>query len=167
MSNSDFWHVVSFGSLLSAFAGGWIVLLLRINPRLFLRNYPKAIRAAVPPLTKSEKSRATLAALPLFACLIGVPVWSALNLAASRDYAVPQVGLFIDAFGVATVFNLVDLVLLDILWLGLFPPRWAMMPGAEGIPYQPEFAKHLRGFLVGTIIAAMIAGLASALIPHA
>lgn len=35
-------HALLFGGLLAVLGGGWIMLVLRLNPRLFLRNYPAA-----------------------------------------------------------------------------------------------------------------------------
>jgi len=152
-------HALFYGLVLSVLASGWVVIVLRINPRVFLRHYPKAIREAAPPLSRSERGLTAILGLPLFALLIGVPLWSGFNL--TNGHAAGQAALFLDAFIIGMVFNVVDLVILDVLWLGMFPPRWAMIPGTEHVPYVPEYAKHVGGFIVGTVVAALIATLVS------
>ena len=156
-------HALVYGLIVALLAGGWIMLALRINPRIFLRNYPKAIREAAPPVTPSERRLQAFLALPLFMLIIGFPFWSGLSLINSQP--VGQGALFLDAFIVAMVFNVVDLLVLDILWLGLFPPRWAMIPGTETVAYRPEFARHIRGFVVGTVVATVIALVVSLVVP--
>lgn len=138
--------------------------MLWLNPRLFLRNYPAAIRNAAPPTTPDERRVGIALGVPLFALLIGIPFWSAYDLASAHP--VGEGALFLDAFVVGMVANLVDLVILDILWLGLFPPCWAMIPGTQDVPYRPEYLKHVRGFAVGSIVAAIIAVAVSFAVPH-
>lgn len=157
-------HALVFGVLLAIVGGGWIMLVLRLNPRLFLRNYPAAIRHAAPPATPGERRAGVALGVPLFALLIGIPFWSGFDLA--NGHPIAPGALFLDAFVVGMVANLVDLLIIDLLWLGLFPPRWAMIPGTEEVPYKPEYLKHLRGFAVGSVVAAIIAFVVSLVIPH-
>ena len=55
------------GALLSVVASTYVLLLLRLNPRIFLGHYPKEIRKIVAP--KSEKGRMSI----LLGLLIGAP----------------------------------------------------------------------------------------------
>jgi len=48
-------RILRDGALLSVVASTYLLVLLRLNPRIFLRHYPKEIREIVPP--KSEKER--------------------------------------------------------------------------------------------------------------
>src|SRR6266852_4254345 len=66
-------RIVRDGALLSVVASTYLLVLLRFNPRIFLRHYPKEIREIVPP--KSEKERRMSILLGL---LIGAPFISAL-----------------------------------------------------------------------------------------
>ena len=157
-------HALAFGILLSLLGGSWIVIVLRINPRLFLRNYPTAIKDAAPPLTRQERVAGAILSVPLFALLIAIPLWSGFNLI--NGHSAGQGALFLDAFIVGMVFNAVDLLVIDILWLGLFPPRWVMIPGTEDVPYRPESAKHVRGFAVGSVVVVVIALTVSFVVPH-
>ncbi len=141
------------GALLSALASALVMATLRLNPRLLLRHYPPELRAAVPPNTPRERMISRLVGLPLIALLVGVPAWStAAWQAAIGEQAFGQ--LWLHAFIVGSVFNLVDWLVLDELWLGVVRPRWAMLPGAEDVPFQFNHGQHLRGFVVGCVIFA-------------
>ena len=127
------------------------------KPALFLRHYPQEIRAAAPPTTARERALGKLAALPLFTMLTGVPYGSAAALAQRHTGSISVTALFIDAFAVGMVFNLVDWLALDILLLGLKKPKWAAIPGTEQVAFRFNHRQHFRGFLVGTAVAAGIA----------
>lgn len=152
------------GALLALVASAYVMMALRSNPRLFLRHYPAKIRAAAPPLTPQESRRAKLVGLPFVLLLVAGPLLSSLRLAHAEPAATP-LGLGLNAFLVLEVFNAVDLVLLDIVWLCWLRPRWAMIPGAEHVPFQPNYLDHVRGFVSGTVMAALVGGLAAALVP--
>ena len=64
-------------------------------------------------------------------------------------------------FGVSMVFNLVDLLLLDLLWLGVLRPSWAMIPGTEAVVFRLNVSDHVRGFVVGTVLAVVIGCIAA------
>ncbi|SUS03306.1 conserved membrane hypothetical protein [uncultured Defluviicoccus sp.] len=143
------------GAILAVLASVWVMGSLRYNPRLFLRHYPKEIREAAAPLTHAERKASKLVGLPFLALLIGLPIWSTLSFASAHPDA-----LFADqvvhGFGVSMVFNLVDFVVLDLLWLGVLRPRWAMIPNTEHVTFRFNTADHVRGFVVGTVVALVV-----------
>ena len=67
------------------------------------------------------------------------------------------------AFGVIFIFNLFDLLILDWLILCRFTPRWVLLPGAERMEIAKPYYQHFKGFLSGTIVAALV-GIATATI---
>lgn len=142
------------GAILAALASAWVMGSLRYNPRLFLRHYPKEIREAAPPLTDAERKTSKLVGLPFLVLLVGVPIWSTLTFASVHPAA-----SFVDqaahGFGVSMVFNIVDFLALDLLWLGVLRPKWAMIPNTEHVTFRFNTADHVRGFIVGTIFAVV------------
>ena len=124
----DTTRVVRDGALLSVVVSTYLLVLLRFNPRLFLRHYPKEIREVVPP--KSEKERRMSIFLGL---LIGVPFASALLWRTATLGSPSFWELFAYAFGVLFIFNLVDLLILDWLIVCWFEPRWVTLPGTGHI----------------------------------
>src|SRR6266436_1793087 len=63
-------------------------------------------------------------------------------------------GIFLSAFGVPLLFNIVDWLILDWLIFCTFTPRFAVLPGTEGMAGYKNYAMHFRGFLIGTIYSA-------------
>lgn len=151
------------GTLLALLASAWVIGALRFNPRLFLRHYPKEIRDAATPLSEQERKASKLVGLPFIALLIGLPIYSTLAFHSAHP-AAGFVARTVHGFGVSMVFNLVDFLILDLLWLGAIRPRWAIIPGTENIPFKFNTADHVRGFFVGSVLAA-ISGAIAATIP--
>jgi hypothetical protein len=144
-------RIVRDGALLSVVASTYLLLLLRFNPRVFLRHYPKEIREIVPP--KSEKERRISILLGL---LIGAPFTSALFWRAATLESHSFWELFAYAFGVLFIFGLVDLFILDWLIVCWFKPRWLIIPGAEHIVISKPYLHHFKGFLVGTVGSVIV-----------
>ncbi|MBL8772224.1 MAG: hypothetical protein JNK30_12655 [Phenylobacterium sp.] len=145
------------GVILSALASALVVGTLRANPRLLMRHYPVELRSAVPPQTPRERRTGLLIGLLLLSFLIGIP---AASTAAWKDTS-PNPAAFLDlwahAFVVGTAFNLTDWLILDELWLGVVRPRWAMLPGAEDVPFRFNHLQHFRGFVVGSVLLGLSA----------
>ncbi len=153
----NFTKIILDGSVLSVLASITILGILRFNPRLFLQDYPAKIQEQVPPKDDQEKLFSLLLGIPFLVLLIVVPFLSTLSLA-------KQVGderflsLFINAFGVVFIFNLVDLLILDWLLFCLITPDFLIIPGTKGMQAYKDHRFHFRAFLIGTVIST-IAGL--------
>lgn len=152
----DLMRIVRDGAWFSLVGSTYLLVLLRFNPRLFLRHYPKQIREIVPP--KSDKERRTSILLGL---LIGAPFISALLWRTATLESHSFWELFGYAFGVLFIFNVVDLLILDWLIVCWWEPRWTILPGTENIVIPKQYLHHFKGFLIGTV-GLVIAGLAIA-----
>jgi hypothetical protein len=154
--------VLMHGGAMALVTSAIIMGVLRYNPRLFLKHFPEKVRASQPPLSRQETVAGTLLGLPLFAALVGFPVWSALEFA-KTGADLPSI--WSHAFLVGMVSNLVDWLVLDELWLGVGKPRWALPPGAtwaDALPF--EHGRHFADFLRGVIIFAVVAGIATVVV---
>ena len=153
----NFTKIIIDGSLLSVLASITILGILRFNPRLFLQDYPDEIQERVQPKTDQEKRLSLMVGIPFLILLLLVPFLSTLSLA-------KQVGeerffsLFINAFGVAFLFNLVDLLVLDWLIFCLITPDFIVIPGTKGMQAYKDYRFHFGAFLIGTAIST-VAGL--------
>lgn len=143
------------GVLLSLAASALLMTTLRLNPRLLIKHFPAEMREAVAPLTPRETRIGRLVGLLLVALLAGGPLASTLVMARGADTAFADRA--VHAFLVGMVFNLVDWLVLDELWLGVLRPRWAIPPGAEHVPVRFEHGRHARGFATGTVVFAVLA----------
>jgi hypothetical protein len=151
------------GIILSVIASLFVGATLRLNPRIWLRDYPKDIQAQVPPKTKAEKRLSLALGIPFLILFVAAPFVSTLSLKVRSHSDVSFLALWLHAFGVVFVFNVVDWLVLDWLMFCTLTPRFVVIPGTEGMAGYKDYAFHFRGFLIGTALSAG-AGLAIAAI---
>jgi hypothetical protein len=153
------------GIILSVLASTLLIGILRFNPRLFLQDYPDEIQNQVPPKTDQEKRQSLIVGIPFLLLLFVVPFISTLVLKHQSGELFSFFPLFINAFGVVFIFNLVDLLLLDWLLFCFITPSFLVIPGTNGMQAYKDYGYHFRAFLIGTILSIaaglMIAGIVS------
>ncbi|MFN8379569.1 MAG: nitroreductase [Anaerolineae bacterium] len=160
------WGKMLFDGMVFALIGSVIVLsAMAYNPRLFLNkgDFPPDILAAVPPKTREEQRLAIVAGIPFLLAIIVAPLFSTWQF---RHLAAGDVSLLVlalHAFGVIMVFNLFDLLVLDLLLFCTITPRFMVVPGTEGLAGYKDKRFHLRAHL-RSIPAMAAAALAVALI---
>jgi len=151
------------GALLSILSSILLIVILWINPRLFLQDYPDEIQAVVPPKTDLEKRQSLIAGIPFLLLLFAVPFISTLILKRQSVEMISFFSLFFNAFGVAFFFNLVDLLVLDWLLFCYITPGFLVIPGTDGMEAYKDYGYHFRAFLIGTVLSIaaglVIAGL--------
>ncbi len=137
------------GSLVSTALGAIILVSLSYNAEIWLDDFPPAIQAQAGPMSPRAKRQRLLVALPFLAILVGGPVDS--NLALMREHGghLPFLAAFLNAYAIATVFNVFDLLVLDYLILQGVQPAWAILPGTEGMAEYHDVRFHFRGFVKG------------------
>ena len=150
-------RIIQDGLLLSIISSFIIIISLFINPRTFLQDYPKDIQAKVPPKTPSEKRLSLLLGIPFLLALLFVPLISTLLLKQQNGETSTFIALFLNAFGIVFIFNLVDWLLLDWLMFCTITPKFLIIPGTEGMPGYKEYGFHFRGFLIGTVLSLVFA----------
>jgi hypothetical protein len=145
------------GTVLCLVIGVMIMGSLYINPRLWLQDYPAEIRAKVPPLSAREKRMRYMVAVPFLLLLLGGPVYSTLLLRAEYGGALPFGIAYLHVFLLLQLFNLFDAVVLDLLILALMQPKFATIPGAEGMEYlYRDWGMHLKNYLKGIVICSVL-----------
>jgi hypothetical protein len=164
----DIAKVLTDGFILSALSTLLILVSIRISPRLWLQDYPKDIQALVPPKTAQEQRQGLIFGIPFLLLLIGFPLFSTYSVAQQVMGEISFFVLFLHAFGVAFVFNLVDLLIIDLLVFCMITPRFIIIPGSEGAAGYKDYMFHFRGFLIGTVFSGIVgligAGLVSVMI---
>ena len=151
----NFGKILVDGGILSLIATIMILVIMKINPRIFLHDYPKEIQAVAAPKTDVEKKLSLVLGIPFLLALILVPFFSTLALNAENA---SFTSLFVNAFGVSMVFNIVDWLLLDWLMFCTLTPRFLVIPGTEGMSAYKDYGFHFRGFLTGCVFS-ILAGL--------
>ena len=123
------------GALLSAVLGIVIIASLYYNPRMWLQDYPAEIRARVLPLSAVEKRQRALVAVLFFSIILATLAYSMAGLRVAGGGSVTFLTAYLHSFGVLSLFNLFDAVVLDLILLTGFKPKFAVIPGAEGMEY--------------------------------
>jgi hypothetical protein len=150
------------GIILSVGLCGWILIILRVNPRFEMKSYPKEILDSVDKQTKKEKIRFVSMALPVMLLVVGYILFSLVQTYQYKDISL--IMLFFHLFISFMVWNLVDLLVMDWLLFCKINPNFMILPGTKGNPGYKNYKYHFIGFikgificLVGAIILAMIA----------
>jgi len=154
-------RIIVHGAFLSLLASAFIAITLRINPRIWLQDYPQDIQDRVPPKNAKERKLSLILGIPFLALLLAVPFASTLALKHQHGGNVSFLQFFANGFGVLFIFNLVDWLIIDWLMFCTITPSFVVIPGTEGAEGYNDYAFHFRGFLIGTAFSA-VAGIASA-----
>jgi hypothetical protein len=152
----DISRMVLDGLILSALASAFIIITMRLKPRVWLQDYPEDIQAQVPPKTEQEKRLSLVLGIPFLLLLIAVPLISTLMLEARHPQTATFFALAANGFGVAFVFNVVDWLILDWLMFCTVTPRFIVIPGSEGAAGYKNYGYHFRGFLIGTVFSLVV-----------
>ena len=144
------------GLILSAIATVFILITMRLKPRIWLQDYPDDIQALVPPKTEEEKRLSLVLGIPFLILLFAVPFISTLALESLYQGDVSFFLLAANAFGVAFVFNVIDWLVLDWLMFCTITPQLVVIPGTEGAAGYKDYWFHFRGFLIGTVFSAVV-----------
>jgi len=156
-------RIIVDGAILSVLASLFIIVTLRLNPRIWLQDYPKDVQAKVPPKTPQEKHLSLVLGIPFLLLLVAIPFVSSLTMKYQTQGQIPFWVLFINSFSVAFIFNLVDWLILDWLMFCTITPGFLVITGTEGMAGYKDYLFHFRGFLIGSVLSA-IAGLVIATI---
>lgn len=147
-------HAVIAGLVLSAVVGALLLAMLRVNAEILLHDYPPDVRAAWGPMTTRTRRQRIPIACGLFVAGIAVIAWSLATLPNITPRELPfttAVAYFAVMF---ETFNAFDLLVLDC-GLVYFQPRFAMLPGTEGMAGYRDYRFHFRGFLLGIPVVAV------------
>lgn len=153
MDASILGHVLINGTVITLAVSVIILASLVYNARLWLQDYPKAIREAVPPLTPTEKQQRAVVAVLFMGVLFGGLLLTAIQL---RERALSFGEAYLLFFLMLFLFNLFDAVVIDLLILTGLKPKFVILPGAEGMEYLfNDYRKHVGDFLKGIVFCVV------------
>jgi len=155
LSSLNLSKILIDGTIFSFIASGYLLAVLWLNPRLFLQDYPKDVQEKVPPKSPTENRLATYFGSGFLLILILGPFLSTLSLKISSSTVLPFEVLFIHTFGVASLFNLVDWIILDWLLFCTIQPKFMIIPGTDNMAGYKDYFMHFRGFIIGSLISAL------------
>src|SRR5262245_9455862 len=103
--------VLECSAAMCVVAGAYLLLLLRVWPRVFLRRYPEEVRKAVPPLSPRERIVGIVVSVPFLIALLAFPIWAGYRATTDSDANYGET--FLLAYLTWSSFNLFDWLVLD------------------------------------------------------
>ncbi len=148
------------GALFTLGMGALILTSLWVNPRIWLQDYPAALRQLAAPLSAGEKRQQIIFLIPLLLGFFGIPYLSTRAIAGE---GVGFLTLYLHAFVLLNLFNLFDAVVLDWLFLGLLRPKSLLIREALEHPElvmdnHKLVVDYFKGIVFSAVGALIIAG---------
>ena len=156
-------HALLFGVILSAVLFTLMLVVVRINPEIMLKDYPPDIQAKYGPMSERSKRQRIPVTIVFFAIMLGIIAWSFQGVA-DREGDIPFVAAFVHLFVMFSVFNLLDWLVLDWLIVVRIRPGFMILPGTEGLAGYDDYGFHFRGFLIGIVISLFVSLLLAVLV---
>jgi hypothetical protein len=134
-----------------------VVGSLYANPRLWLQDYPKSIRAKVAPNTSQEKRAQKILMVLFLGSMIGVLYYSNAQLKAANGGSISFGTAWLNTFILFNIVNLFDAVVIDWLFLTLMKPKFIVLPGTTIAEYAVfnDWRLHVGNYLKGVVIGAV------------
>lgn len=145
--------IMIYGIALSVVLSTIILGTLHCNPQLLLQSYPTNIQKVAAEKTRSERMQTKLLGIFFLFFLIGIPVVSTLLMKYSNSGEISFLDAFLNMFGIMTMFNLVDLLIIDWLLFCTITPKFLIIKGTEGMIDYKRYSFHFRGFVVGVCLS--------------
>lgn len=153
----SFGQIAVDGLIISIGIGFLVLLSIYINPRIWFQDFPASVQAALPPMNAMEKRQRAVFAVLFIGALLGGFLLSTWRLRVANGGELPYVTAFVHLYLLFLIFNLWDTLVLDWLVLGTLRPKWAIPPGAEGMPHLfPTIEDNRKAFFKGLWIGAVI-----------
>ncbi len=144
-------HALLYGGVLSAVLFVLLLGLLWTNPEILLNDYPPDIQKKHGPMSERSKRQRVPIAMLIGAVALGVVAASFSAVRANGAGKIPFLTAFVHLFVMFSIFNVVDLLLLD--WpLVAVAPRFMVLPGTEGSAGYKDYGFHFRGFVIGAVL---------------
>ena len=128
-----------------------LLILILINPRYMMQDYPKEITKDIEGKTSKEKKESLLFGIPFMLILFLYPLFFGLygKFLLHFGYWENLDAVFLLYFS----FNLIDLLIIDWLIFCFITPGFIIIPGTEGNPGYKNYWFHFIGFLKGCVIS--------------
>jgi hypothetical protein len=155
-----------YGAILSVVMTVLVIGILRFNNEILLDDYPADIRAKWGPMSDRARRQRRWVALPMFGLILALLVLQVVQLV-QRSGAFSFGSVALSLWVSMMLFNLYDLLVIDWFMLMVLKPRFAYLPGTEGMQGYSDYLFPAVGFVKGTVgitlAAPVLAGIAYAI----
>lgn len=155
MANLSAEAILVHGIILSVGLSAILLIGMYINPRVMLGDYPKEIKAELPPLTNEEKRQRSVMGVVFYIFLIVVLLYSNAQLI-GRTADKSFLPIFLNTYLVFEIFNIVDVFIIDYFVTMVLKPPALFIPGVEHMERYNTFRFHFRGFVIGLMVGVVV-----------
>ena len=160
-------HALWAGLGLSVYLGISFFGLILLNPEIWLGDYPPDIQAAWGPQSPHARAQKWAFSIPIFGLMFAFIIVATVQVFQLGGGSVGFLDVFLHTFVMLSVFNVLDLLILDWLIFVRFTPKFAVLPGTEGFEGYDDYRFHFNAFLKGTagiLVASLLAAAISLLV---
>ena len=152
--------ILIYGIITSFLLTGLILGSLRVNSRLWIQDLPKELKALIPSKTPKEKKQSLYLTFIFLIIFFLGPIAGIVDLLGVTGIRAGFWQSIILSYGIYSIFNLVDLLIVDWLFICFITPGFVLIPGITAAQLK-DYNKHFRDFIKGIfiiIIPSMITG---------
>jgi hypothetical protein len=139
---------------------GGLFLMIKINPRIQLHNYPPQIKNTVPPKTAKERKLFLLLALPILVLII---MYIIISLYLKINDPATYIEVLLYWIFVYFIMACIDLFICDYLIFCTITPRFIIIPGTEGNSgyknksyHTKTIPKMIMVIIIGALLTSLI-----------
>jgi hypothetical protein len=154
------------GSIYSGLMSSLIIASLYYDKEIWYNDLPKEVREKAGPMSERARRNRLLVTIPFFAITFGYPIYSNLRIKRRNKGRQSYGAAFLNTYLIYQIFNLVDTVGIDYLFLMKLQPGLAVLPGTEGMTFYKDTSHHIRSFFKGwlvTLIPSLLLALVTGL----
>ena len=144
-----------FAAIFSLIMSVIIIFSLRRNPMVLAERGPEDIRQAVGPIDERSRTQRRTFGILILLFLLVILILSIYRLNLIQG-GLTFWSVFLNILIIVMVWNLVDLLVIDWLFLIVIQPKFIIIPGTEGLKGYKDFGFHFRGFLKGLVYSVVI-----------
>lgn len=141
-------------------SGLWMIMVsisVRVFPFTIEHDYPKDVRevANIPKPSKKHKMQGLIFASVNFIILFSLLV--AFAILAYKGQELSFWKIFVHLWIICMTWNIVDLVIVDWLFICLLSCRYFVLPKTENCKGNKNYKFHFIGFLKGFVVMSIVA----------
>ena len=153
-----------YGAIVTVVFVAAILLTFRWNPEIWVQDLPPKLRDRYGPVGPSATRDSRIAGVAMFSAIGVILVYAILRLFQRAGGNPGFWAIFLLVFVALQTANVIDLVIIDWLFVATIKAKPLMIPGTEDWEGHDDYAFHFRAFLKGfvgmSVASAIFAGMA-------
>ena len=134
-----------------------VAISVRVFPFTIEHDYPEDVRelANIAKPSPEHKRKGIVFAIISFSILFGLLVWFVVSHYKGQEPSF--IRIFSHTWLVCMIWNMVDLVVVDWLFICLMSVKYFVLPGTEHYEGNRNFLFHFKGFVKGAVTMSVVA----------